>query len=111
MLDLKFVRLERLLCVPKPPLSIIYIIITGNHLIFQSTNFKFPIKSNMTCDTLNCIYAIKWQECGKMYIEETSNLRLRTNVHRDHMPLTWHTKEFFKYKRIYHGIFFSMPCL
>ena len=28
------------------------IIITGNHLIFQPTNFKFLIKSNMTCDTL-----------------------------------------------------------
>ena len=44
------------------------IIITGNHLIFQPTNFKFLIKSNMTCDTLNCIYAIKCQGCEKMYI-------------------------------------------
>ena len=60
------------------------IIITGNHLIFQPTNFKFLIKSNMTCDTLNCIYAIKCQGCEKMYIGETNNLRLRTNVHRDH---------------------------
>ena len=38
----------------------------------------------MTCDTLNCIYAIKCQGCEKMYIGETNNLRLRTNVHKDH---------------------------
>ena len=38
----------------------------------------------MTSDTLNCIYAIKCQGCEKMYIGETNNLRLRTNVHRDH---------------------------
>ena len=66
MLDSKFVRLHGEVdkC-NKPRCQLCSIIVTGNHLIFQSINFKFLIKSNMTCDTLNCIYAIKCQGCEK----------------------------------------------
>ena len=39
----------------------------------------------MTCDTQNCIYAIKCNGCNEMYIGETVNLRLRTNLHKDHI--------------------------
>ena len=35
------------------------------------------------------IRAIKCQGCEKMYIGETNNLRLRTNVHRDHASKIW----------------------
>ena len=38
----------------------------------------------MFCNTLNCIYVIKCQGYQKMYIGETSYLRFRTNLHRDH---------------------------
>ena len=38
----------------------------------------------MTCDTHNCVYVIECTGCFKYYIGETGNLRLRTNLHRDH---------------------------
>ena len=38
----------------------------------------------MTCNTKNCIYVLKCAGCLKMYIGETSCLRSRTNLHRDH---------------------------
>ena len=60
------------------------IIITGNSIIFRPTDFKFSVNSNMTCNCKNCIYVIVCQACGMMYIGETNNLRLRTNLHRDH---------------------------
>ena len=60
------------------------IIITGNSFVIHPTKFNFIIKCNVSCDTLNCIYGIKCQGCQKMYIGDTSNLRLRTNLHRDH---------------------------
>ena len=34
---------------------------------------------------LSSIYSIESQGCEKMYIRETINIRLRTNVHRDHV--------------------------
>ena len=60
------------------------IIVVGSSLMFRPTNYNFKIKCSMTCNTLNCIYVIVCQGCTKMYIGETNNLRLRTNLHRDH---------------------------
>ena len=60
------------------------IIITGNSLIFHLNNFYFTIKCNMTCNCKNCLYVIECQGCKQMYIGETNNFRLRTNLHRDH---------------------------
>ena len=60
------------------------IIITGNSFTFRPKICKFDIKSTMNCNTCNCIYVIECQGCSKLYIGETNNLRLRTNLHRDH---------------------------
>lgn len=60
------------------------IIKTGDVLYFKNVNFQFKIKSYMTCDTLNCIYVIICAGCKDIYIGETNNFRLRTNLHRDH---------------------------
>ena len=68
----------------KPRCQLCNIIISGNSFTFYPTNFNFIIKSNMSCNTLNCIYVIKCLGCQKLYIGETKNLRFRTNLHRDH---------------------------
>jgi hypothetical protein len=59
-------------------------IITGDSYLFKSTNCNFSIKEFMTCDVSNCIYVLNCCGCSKIYIGETNNLRLRTNLHRDH---------------------------
>lgn len=66
-----------------PRCKLCTIIITGNTFLFKN-NITFNIKSHMTCNTLNCIYVIKCNGCNDLYIGETNNLRLRTNLHRDH---------------------------
>ena len=53
---------------------------------FRFNNGKiFQIKCDMNCDTLNCIYVLKCLGCSKTYIGETSNLRSRINLHRNHI--------------------------
>lgn len=59
-------------------------IIEGNQFKFVDSNYTFEINHNMNCSTLNCIYVIRCNGCNSIYIGETSNLRLRTNLHRDH---------------------------
>ena len=39
----------------------------------------------MDCNTRNCVYVIKCKGCEKLYIGETNNLRLRTNLHKSHV--------------------------
>ena len=39
----------------------------------------------MSCNTVNCIYAIKCCGCEECYIGETGNFRSRTNLHEDHI--------------------------
>ena len=41
----------------------------------------------MTCDTLDCIYAIKCQGCDKMYFWDTNNLGLRTLMYGALVPV------------------------
>jgi hypothetical protein len=61
------------------------IIIVGNLFYFKNINWNFTINFNMSCETLNCIYVIVCKGCEEIYIGETSNLRLRVNLHRDHI--------------------------
>lgn len=74
-------------CVSKcnlPRCQLCSIIIEGSSFHFQKTNTYFTVKSSMDCNTLNCIYVLKCTGCPMIYIGETKNLRLRTNLHRDH---------------------------
>lgn len=61
------------------------IIITGDTFVFSTTECKYEIRQHMNCDTENCIYVLVCVNCNKFYIGETNNLRLRTNLHRDHI--------------------------
>ena len=38
----------------------------------------------MSCDTKICIYVLKCNGCENIYLGETTNFRLRTNLHKDH---------------------------
>ena len=60
------------------------IIMTGESYYFKNVDKTFNIKSDFTCDTLNCIYVLKCNSCEKYYIGETNNFRLRTSLHRNH---------------------------
>ena len=71
----------------KPRCKLCNIINTGNSSAFHLTKFNFIIKINRHCDTMMCIYIIKCQGCQKMYFGETSNLRLQTNLQRDHTTI------------------------
>ena len=59
-------------------------ILVGSELTF-SNNKKFYVKENMNCNTLYCIYGIKYKNGPKAYIGETTNLRLRYNLHKQHV--------------------------
>ena len=59
------------------------ILMEGSTLTFK--NKTFIINKNMSCDSQNCIYAIICNGCGEHYIGETVNLRLRANIHKDHV--------------------------
>ena len=58
------------------------IIIIGETFYFKQC--KLTIKNSMDCNAMNCIYVLKCSGCGELYIGETTNLRLRKNVHKDH---------------------------
>lgn len=60
------------------------IIITGETFYFKKCDYLFKIKELITCDVLNCIYVLGCKGCDMIYIGETNNFRLRTNLHRDH---------------------------
>ena len=57
---------------------------TGNILYFSKSATKFEVKSYMTCIIMNCIHVLICSCCSFIYIGETSNFLLRTNLHRDH---------------------------
>ena len=67
-----------------PRCKLCEIIIEGKAYHFTNTNYKFSVKSHMTCDTRNCIYVLQCGGCSKYYIGETNNFRLRINLHKDH---------------------------
>ena len=39
----------------------------------------------MSCNVLNCIYVLQCNGCHEIYIGETSNFRLRGNLHKSHI--------------------------
>jgi hypothetical protein len=61
------------------------ILITGQNFYFRQAGYNFKVKCNINCNILNCIYVMLCNGCQKIYIGETSNFRLRTNLHRDHV--------------------------
>ena len=60
-------------------------IIEGSTFHFIENNYTFKVNSNMNCNVLNCIYVLKCNGCQQLYIGETSNFRLRGNLHKSHM--------------------------
>lgn len=59
-------------------------LITGPNLILEcGTNFH--VKARLTCDSTNVLYLLRCANCSKDYIGETNNLRLRINLHRNHI--------------------------
>ena len=46
---------------------------------------KFFVNYKMNCDVKNCIYVIRCEGCSEIYIGETVNFRLRTNLHKNHV--------------------------
>ena len=68
----------------KPRCKICEIIISDKFFYFAKTKYNFCIKSNMSCDTKNCIYLLQCAGCQDIYIGETNNFRLRINLHKDH---------------------------
>ena len=58
-------------------------IIEGSSFDFK--NYKFTVNANMNCNTKNCIYVIRCENCGLLYIGETGNLRSRVNLHKSHV--------------------------
>lgn len=60
-------------------------IVEGKEFRFPYTNYNFKINYKMNCSTLNCIYLIQCNGCKEIYIGETSNLRHRVNLHRNHI--------------------------
>ena len=62
---------------------------TCPHLL-EGSNFKFDngkifeLKSNFNCNSKNVIYAILCPTCQKTYIGQTSNLRNRVTLHKQH---------------------------
>ena len=59
------------------------ILIEGS--VFEFNPKIFTVNDNMSCNVLNCIYAIKCGGCRECYIGETNNFRSRTNLHKDHI--------------------------
>ena len=57
-------------------------IIEGSSFKFNNGK-EFNISCDMDCNTLNCIYVLQCLSCRLTYIGETSNFRLRVNLHRN----------------------------
>ena len=54
--------------------------------IFISENRKnFHVKCNMNCNSLFVVYVLFCANCNATYIGGTNNLRLRVNLHRNHI--------------------------
>ena len=60
-------------------------IIEGPAFLFEKDNYTFKVNANMSCNVLNCIYVLQCNGCHEIYIGETSNFRLRGNLHKSHI--------------------------
>ena len=57
---------------------------TGREITLENGRV-FKVRNSMNCETTNVIYLLKCGACNKDYIGETNNLRLRINLHRQHI--------------------------
>jgi predicted GIY-YIG superfamily endonuclease len=86
-------------------------IIEDDKFYFDTVKQKFTIKYNMSCSTKYCIYVLICKQCKQIYIGETSNLRLRMNLHKQHIG---EEKSFKGSQHMAHcggGTFLFMPIL
>ena len=60
-------------------------ILEGSTFDFKEDNYKLNVNSNMNYNVLKCIYVLKCKGCQEIYIGETSNFRLRANLHKSHI--------------------------
>ena len=60
-------------------------LIEGPTFLFKKIDFTFRVNKNMSCNTMNCIYVLQCNGCQDLYIGETSNFRLRVNLHKHHV--------------------------
>lgn len=81
-------------------------IIEGAKFRFPHTDSDFIVNNNMNCSTLNCVYLLQCCGCKEIYIGETSNLRNRINLHRDHIN---HNKGLYVSKHIFQCATNSTP--
>lgn len=56
----------------------------GTFVNFNKAQVTFHVKNDFTCISTNVIYVITCS-CGYQYIGSTQNLRMRMNVHRQHL--------------------------
>ena len=65
------------------------ILLLSNHYVFKEVNYKFTLKSPMSCGSCNLIYVVVCFGCNGEYIGETGTnkqkLRDRVRVYRQHI--------------------------
>ena len=64
-------------------------LILSNHYIFKEVNYKFTVKSSMSCESSDLIYVVVCPNCQGEYIGETGinrqKLRDRVRIYRQHI--------------------------
>ena len=64
-------------------------LLLSNHYVFKEVNYKFTLKSPISCGSCNLIYVIVCFGCNGEYIGETGTnkqqLRDRVRVYRQHI--------------------------
>ena len=64
-------------------------LILSNHYIFKEVNYKFTVKSSISCEGSNLIYVVVCPNCQGEYIGETGinrqKLRDRVRIYRQHI--------------------------
>ena len=57
----------------------------GSNFQFTGTNTLFNVKYDMCCTVKCVVYALVCMGCGKQYIGQTTDLRARLTLHRQHI--------------------------
>ena len=64
-------------------------LLLSDHSVFKEVNYKFTLKTSMTCDSTNLIYVVICSGCNGEYIGETGinkqKLRDGVRVYRQHI--------------------------
>ena len=72
-------------------------ILEKDTVYFDSVRNNFKIKSQLSCDSRNLIYAIFCSGCNKFYIGYTGNLRNRVSGHKCDLKKEDHNMEVYKH--------------